>query len=160
MSASSIEMKASVNGRDPRIVSRPGTYMVDVDKLPWTPFVFPKTFFKLLNINSARATSTLLLKAEKGAPTPLHKHVGAAEVYVLKGSFSYEEGSAKSGSYVHEAGGVVHIAEATDEILAYVTFHGPLVGYNDDGSVAGVCDVDLFYDLAKANGAVGHLPAR
>jgi 2,4'-dihydroxyacetophenone dioxygenase len=146
--------------KDPRIVSKPGTYMVDVEKVRWTAFVFPKTYFKLLNINPARGTATLLLKAEAGAPTPLHKHVGAAEVYVLNGGFSYEEGSAKSGSYVHEAGGVVHIAEANEEVIAYVTFHGPLVGFNDDGSVSGVCDVDLFYDLARANDAVGHLPPR
>jgi 2,4'-dihydroxyacetophenone dioxygenase len=143
-----------------KVVSKAGTYMADVDKIPWTPFVFPKTFFKLLHLNEDRGAATLLLLAEQGAPTPIHKHVGAAEVYVLRGSFSYEEGTAHANCYVHEAGGVVHVAEANDEILAFGIFHGPLVGYNDDGTVAGVCDCELFYELAAKNGAVGHLPPR
>jgi quercetin dioxygenase-like cupin family protein len=143
-----------------KVINKSGTYMADVDGIPWTPFVFPKTFFKLLHLNEDRGTVTLLLLAEKGAPTPIHKHIGAAEIYVLRGSFTYEEGAAGPNYYVHEAGGVVHVAEANDEILAFVVFHGPLVGYNEDGSVSGVCDCDLFYELAERNGAVGHLPQR
>jgi 2,4'-dihydroxyacetophenone dioxygenase len=159
MSASAKSVASSL-ASDPRVVAMPGTYMVEIDKIPWTEFVFPKSYFKLLHFDAGQGKSTLLMKAEKGAPTPLHKHVGAAEIYVLKGTFSYEEGTAKAGSYVHEAGGVVHIAQAEDEVLAYITFHGPLVGFNDDNSIAGLCDVDLFYDLAKKNNAVGHLPPR
>jgi 2,4'-dihydroxyacetophenone dioxygenase len=143
-----------------KVVGKAGTYMADVDTIPWTPFVFPKTFFKLLHLNDDRGATTLLLLAEKGAPTPIHKHVGAAEILVLRGSFSYEEGTAHPNYYVHEAGGVVHVAEANEEILAFVVFHGPLVGYNEDGSVSGICDCDLFYELAEKNGAVGHLPPR
>ena len=143
-----------------KVVSKAGTYMANADEIPWTPFVFPKTFFKLLHLDEDRGSVTLLLLAEQGAPTPLHKHIGAAEIYVLRGSFSYEEGTAHPNYYVHEAGGVVHVAEADDEIMAFVVFHGPLVGYNDDGSVSGVCDCDLFYELAAQNGAVGHLPPR
>lgn len=143
-----------------KIINKPGTYMADVEAIPWTPFVFPKTYFKILNLNESRGTSMLLLKAERDAPTPVHKHVGAADIFVLKGSFSYEEGTAYSNYFVHEAGGVVHVAEAQDEVLAIVTFHGPLIGYNDDGSVSGVADCDLFYSLAEAQGAVSHLTPR
>jgi quercetin dioxygenase-like cupin family protein len=159
MSASTKEAASSLTN-DPRVVSKPGSYMVDIDKVPWTEFIFAKSYFKLLNFDANQGKSTLLVKSEKGAPTHLHKHVGAAEIYVIKGSFSYEEGTAHTGSYVHEAGGVVHIAQAEEEVLAYVTFYGPLVGFNDDNSISGLCDVDLFYDLAKKNNAVGHLPPR
>jgi quercetin dioxygenase-like cupin family protein len=113
-----------------------------------------------LAFNDARSSVSLLVLAEKDAPTPIHKHLGAAEIYMLKGSLSYEEGTAREGDYLFEAGGTVHIAEARDEVLSLVIFHGPLMGYNDDGSVAGVCDVDLFYKLAADNNAVAHLPPR
>jgi hypothetical protein len=39
-------------------------------------------------------------------------------------------------------------------------FHGPIVGYDDDGNVAGIITADLLWDLAEANGAIAHLPAR
>ncbi len=149
----------AVNASSP-IVRQTGTYMMQVDDIPWTPFVFPKTFFKILHIDRDRGSATLMLLSEKGAPTPLHKHVGAADIYVLRGSFDYEEGHAATGCFVHEGGGVVHVAETDDEVLALVTFHGPLVGLDDDGSVNGLCDCDLFIELADKNNAISHLPAK
>lgn len=144
---------------DKRIVRKAGSFFLNPESIPWTPFVFPDTWFKLLNVNAERGSMTLILRAGKDAPTPLHKHIGAAEIFVLKGSFAYEEGSGSSGDYVYEAGGVVHIAEAGEEVEAYVIFHGPLVGFDDAGNVTGIMDADLILDLAKANGAAGHIEA-
>ena len=39
----------------------------------------------------------------------------------------------------------------------FAVVYGPIVGYNDDGSVAGVVDNDLMYELAAANNAAGHI---
>jgi len=44
--------------------------------------------------------------------------------------------------------------------MMFGIFHGPVVGYDENGKVAGVIDADLLYDLAAANNAVGHLPPR
>lgn len=159
MEANTLENTTPVNSAVP-VVSKKRTYLVDIDHVPWTPFVFPQTFFKLLRIDDANSSVTVMVLAHKDAPTPIHKHVGDAEIYVISGSLSYEEGTAHAGYYLHEAAGTVHIAEAEREVLALVMFKGPLVGYNDDGSVAGICDPDLFYQLAKDNNAVGHLPPR
>lgn len=56
-----------------QVISKAGTYMANTDSIPWTPFVFPKTFFKLLHLNEDRGSVTLLLLAEKGAPTPIRR---------------------------------------------------------------------------------------
>ncbi|MEV6136690.1 cupin domain-containing protein [Nocardia sp. NPDC051990] len=136
--------------------------VVNLDNIAWTPFPMPGTAFKLLNINETSGATTILLYVSEGAQAPLHRHLGAAEAYNIFGNWAYEGEAEPIGPncYVYEPAGVVHLPKQENESLMFGIFHGPIVGYNDDGSVAGVITADLLWDLAAANDAIAHLPAR
>ncbi|MGF6995405.1 cupin domain-containing protein [Paraburkholderia sp. GAS32] len=142
---------------DKRVVRKAGSYFVSPDSIPWTSFPFPDTQFKLLSVNFERGSITLILRAGPKALTPLHKHIGAAELFVLNGWFSYEEGKGTKGDFVYEAGGVIHIAEAGNGVEALIVFQGPIVGLDDNHGVTGIIDAELVYALAKANNATAHI---
>ncbi|MFE3293284.1 cupin domain-containing protein [Rhodococcus sp. NPDC059234] len=147
-----------VTNPTPSLASR----VVDCDSIAWTPFPMPGTSFKLLNINETTGAASILLYVAENAQAPLHLHCGAAEAYNIFGRWAYE-GEAESigpNHYIYEPAGIVHLPKQEIESLMFGVFHGPIVGYNEDGSVAGVITHDLLYDLAAANDAVGHLPAR
>ncbi|WP_280487810.1 cupin domain-containing protein [Nocardia farcinica] len=132
------------------------------DSIPWTPFPMPGTAFKLLNINETTGATSILLYVSEGAQAPLHLHVGAAEAYNIFGNWAYEGEAEPIGPncYVYEPAGIVHLPKQENEALMFGIFHGPIVGFHDDGTVAGIITADLLWDLAEANGAVAHLPAR
>lgn len=136
--------------------------VVDCDTIPWTPFPMPGTSFKLLNINETTGAATILLYVAENAQAPLHMHCGAAEAYNIFGRWAYEGEAEAIGPncYVYEPAGIVHLPKQESESLMFGIFHGPIVGYTEDGQVAGVITADLLYDLAAANKAVGHLPPR
>ncbi|MEQ5843778.1 cupin domain-containing protein [Paraburkholderia acidicola] len=142
---------------DKRIVRKAGSFFVNPESIPWTSFPFPDTQFRLLNVDFQKGSMTLILRAGPDALTPLHKHIGAAELFVLNGWFSYEEGKGTKGDYVYEAGGVIHVAEAGNGVEALILFHGPIIGLDDSYSVTGVIDAEMVYSLAKANGATAHI---
>lgn len=132
------------------------------DDIPWTPFPMPGTSFKLLNINETTGAASILLYVAENAQAPLHMHCGAAEAFNIFGRWAYE-GEAESigpNHYIYEPAGIVHLPKQEVESLMFGIFHGPIVGYNEDGTVAGVITHELLYDLAAANDAVAHLPAR
>lgn len=136
--------------------------VTNVDTIPWTPFPMPGTSFKLLNINETSGATTILLYVAENAEAPLHMHVGAAEAYNIFGRWAYEGEAEAIGPncYVYEPAGIVHLPKQEAESLMFGIFHGPIIGYTPDGQVAGTITADLLYDLAAANNAVAHLPAR
>lgn len=137
--------------------------VVDCDNIPWTPFPMPGTAYKLLNVNETTGASTILLYVSEGAQAPLHRHLGGAEAYNIFGRWAYEgEDNDVIGPncYIYEPAGITHLPKQEGEALMFGIFHGPVVGYDENGNVAGVIDADVLYDLAAANDAVGHLPPR
>ncbi len=126
--------------------------------LPWTPWGMPDTYFKLLHINEGTGSFTFLLKVDPGAPAPVHKHLGEAEAYIIEGEFGYgPDDRGGSGWYAYEAGGAVHTPDSPKGMLLFAISHGPIAGYNNDGSIAGLIDVDWMYDSAARNGAADHI---
>ncbi|MFL9886712.1 hypothetical protein PQR66_26965 [Paraburkholderia agricolaris] len=99
----------------------------------------------------------LIFRTGPDALTPLHKNTGAAELFILNGWFSCEEGSGTKGDYVYEAGEVIHVAEAGNGVGALILFHEPIIGLDDSYSVSGVIDAEMVYSLAKANGPSAHI---
>lgn len=136
--------------------------VTNVDDIPWTPFPMPGTSFKLLNVNETSGATSILLYVAENAEAPLHLHVGAAEAYNIFGRWAYEGEGASVGPncYVYEPAGIVHLPKQETESLMFGIFHGPIIGYSPNGDVAGIITADLLYDLAAANNAVSHLPAR
>ena len=130
----------------------------DPGTLPWTDWVMPKTWFKLLNINELTGGFTMLLKVEAPYQAPIHRHIGAIEGYMIEGEFGYgADDRGGSGSYVFEEGGAIHEPTTYQGFTMFAVAHGPVMGYNDDGSIGGIIDGEAMYAMAAANGAAGHI---
>lgn len=130
----------------------------DHSKLPWTPWVMPGTEFKLLNMDPLTGGVTLLLKVTPHNEAPVHGHFGAVEGIILEGGFSYGDDHGLTGHYLFEGGGIRHRPDThQDGLLLFAIARGPLCGYNDDGTIAGVVDARLMYEMVLANGAADHL---
>jgi anti-sigma factor ChrR (cupin superfamily) len=135
--------------------SRPAFF--DTSKLPWVPWVMDGTHFKLLNIDQKTGGFTLMLKVDPGNEAPVHGHIGAVEAYVLSGGFAYDEDGGGEGFYVYEAAGARHMPDSPQGSIMFAVVHGPLVGYNEDGTVAAIVDAKMMYEMAAAHGVAGHL---
>lgn len=135
-----------------------GSTIIRAAKVPWTQWALPGTWFKLLDYDRNHSYTCILLRIDPTAPETVHKHIGGANALILQGGFSYEHGSVREGDYMCEAGGVTHTPTIHPDGCTMLGFmHGCVVGYNEDGTVAGVVDVDWMIDQAKANNAFGHL---
>jgi anti-sigma factor ChrR (cupin superfamily) len=86
-----------------------------------------------------------------------HKHMGAVEIFMLSGSFFYDNGQVYANDFMLEAGGVTHAPGSDEGALMLAIFHGPLQILDDDGQVLVTVGIDEMYELAREAGAVGHL---
>ncbi|RMF10121.1 MAG: hypothetical protein D6763_06365 [Alphaproteobacteria bacterium] len=129
----------------------------DPTELPWSPWVLEGTWFKLLRVDRKTGGFSMLLKVEPGNEAPIHGHLGAVEAYVIDGEFGYDDDRGGAGSYVYEEAGSIHMPTSPDGVVMFAVAHGPLVGYNDDGSVAAIVDGKLMYQLARENDAADHI---
>ncbi|MBN7796626.1 2,4'-dihydroxyacetophenone dioxygenase family protein [Parahaliea mediterranea] len=128
------------------------------EELPWAPWVMPDTYFKLLAINTHSGGFTMMLKVGPNNIAPIHGHVGAVEGYILEGGFAYEDDWGFKDHYVFEPAGINHKPVTGDEgMMMFAIAHGPLMGYNEDGSVALVLDARKMYDMAVEHNAAGHI---
>jgi len=135
-----------------------GSMIVRAAQIPWTPWALPGTWFKLLDYNRNHSYICMLLKIAEDAPSIVHKHIGAANAYIVQGGFGYEHGDVYEGDYLVEGGGVTHTPYAHPGGCILLGFnHGAVQGFNPDGTIAGVIDVDWYIDAAKRNNAFAHL---
>lgn len=125
--------------------------------LPWTPWVMPNTWFKLLNVDLKTGGFTMLLKVGPNTQAPIHHHIGAIEGIMLEGEFGYDEDRGTTGCYVWEETGAIHTPTTTTGFVLYAAVHGPLAGYEEDGRLAGLIDAELMLGLARANNAADHV---
>jgi len=122
----------------------PKDLLVRCKDLPWHP-LGPGTWFKLLRVSEETGVWTSLIKMEAGSRFAPHKHLGAAEFFVIRGEFDYRAGTAKTGDYGYEPLGAVHGATTcTVESEYVITTYGPIAFLNEDGSV------QMLYDFAAA----------
>jgi len=122
----------------------PQDLLVRCKDLPWHQ-LGPGTYFKLLRVSEETGVWTSLIKMEAGSRFSAHKHLGAAEFFVIKGEFDYRGGTAKVGDYGYEPLGALHGATTcTVESEYTITTYGPIAFLNEDGSV------QMMYDFAAA----------
>jgi len=130
----------------------------DPSTLAWKDWVMPGTYFKLLNINELTGGFTMILKVDPDITAPVHHHIGGIEVYVIEGEFGYgEDDRGGAGTYALESGGSIHEPTSPGGVTMFAVVHGPLVGYNEDGSIAAVIDCRFMYDLAMSNNVGDHI---
>lgn len=100
-----------------------GTALVDVDALPWIPFLpySDQIFLKLIKVNPVNGEWTTLLKLPAGTELPKHHHAGTVHVYTVTGSWRYKEHDwiARPGSMVFETAASAHtpVAELGAEVI-------------------------------------------
>jgi 2,4'-dihydroxyacetophenone dioxygenase len=120
--------------------TQPKDILLRTEDLPWMP-LGPGTWYKLLRTSAETGTWSALLKMEAGSRFAPHKHLGAAEFYVLKGALEYRAGIARAGDYGYEPLGVEHGATTcSEETVITFTAYGPIVFYNEDGSIQMILD--------------------
>jgi anti-sigma factor ChrR (cupin superfamily) len=67
----------------------------------WDRSGIPGIEAKVLTIDSARGTVTLLLKGERGAKYPAHTHSGPEECYVIRGTIAIGDLILRAGDFHH-----------------------------------------------------------
>ena len=140
----------------PNTPHRPAFF--DSNTIGWKDWVMAGTYFKLLNINELTGGFTMLLKVDPDVPAPVHHHIGGIEAFVIEGEFGYgEDDRGGVGSYVLESGGSTHEPTSPGGVIMFAVVHGPLVGYNEDGTIAAVIDGRFMHDLATKNNVADHI---
>ncbi|MBL4852883.1 MAG: 2,4'-dihydroxyacetophenone dioxygenase family protein [Robiginitomaculum sp.] len=132
----------------------------DTTRLKWIPWVMEGTWFKLLKVDTKTGGWTMMLKVDPDNDAPVHGHVGAIEGIILEGEFGYGDDRGSALHFTWEPAGAVHKPDSPNGFTMFAITHGPLVGYNDDGTIAAVIDGKLMYEMAKAEGAADHVDAK
>ncbi|RZU38723.1 ChrR-like protein with cupin domain [Fluviicoccus keumensis] len=115
------------------------TGVIDVDALPWMPFLpyTDKAFVKAIKVDPVRGEWITLLKAPADMVLPKHHHSGTVHVYTLSGSWKYQEHDwvATAGSFVFETAGTAHtpVGVGDAEIITLNIVQGDwiILGEND-----------------------------
>jgi 2,4'-dihydroxyacetophenone dioxygenase len=110
------------------------------DDLPWVSWPMSGAHFKLLSADPASGRFTLLIKFDKGAAAPMHRHAGAVEGMVLEGGFHYDDDPERrftAGCYLLETEGAVHRPVSPEGAIMFAVFHGPVEGLDDAGEITG-----------------------
>ncbi len=96
-----------------------GTALIDVDALPWVPFLpySDEIFIKLIKADPVRGEWTTLLKVPPRFELPMHRHAGTVQVYTVAGQWAYKEHDwiAKPGSFVFETAASEHTPMSFDD---------------------------------------------
>ena len=128
----------------------PTELIVNVNDLPWTPMGVG-AWGKILRVCGETGAWTIMFKQEAGSFAPPHKHLAAAEFYVLEGCIEYRGGVAKAGHYAREPLGALHERTRFPEETVYLfTSYGALALYGPQGEVAGIMDAETFQAMLDA----------
>lgn len=137
-----------------------GSAIVRSERVPWTELTAPGLVgisYKILNFDRNRGYMVVLNTFAPNSRFAPHKHLGMVEIFILSGSFFYENGAVYENDYMCEAGGITHAPASDTGALMLTILHGPLQIMNEAGEVAATVGIDEMYDMAAANNAVGHL---
>ncbi|GAH38963.1 unnamed protein product, partial [marine sediment metagenome] len=95
---------------------------------------------------------TVMIRAEAGSVLPRHKHLGAAEIYILSGKGVHPQtGAFSTGDYIFEEEGAihdeVHFAETCDMLMVN---YGPSAFLTPDNQPTYRMDIPMLKGLAAA----------
>lgn len=146
------------------------TVLLDPSTIPWTQWKNMEygeggIDFKILDYNEKTGKTTLIMRSSGPTATPIHKHAGEVEVYLIKGHFGYAadgvnpERSMYAGWYMREPVDCVHKPFSREAVEMFTIIHGPIIGFDEDGTEVAITTSE-FYEAAAANNAVGHLKPR
>ena len=120
----------------------PTELIVDVDAMTWMP-MGPGAWGKVLRTCSETGTWTIMFKQEAGSFAPPHKHLAAADFYVVSGRIEYRGGVTPTGFFAREPLNAIHQKTMFPEETIYLfTSYGPMAMYGPDGEIAGIFDAE------------------
>ncbi|TQM13359.1 MULTISPECIES: 2,4'-dihydroxyacetophenone dioxygenase family protein [Pseudonocardia] len=112
--------------------------LVQTEQIPWVP-QGENIWFKPVRLSPSSSTWVNLLKVTKSGRISRHRHLGAVEAWVIKGSWRYLEHDwvAHAGDFVFEGRGDVHtlVTDGADEMITLFNIHGPIEYLDDDDRV-------------------------
>jgi anti-sigma factor ChrR (cupin superfamily) len=82
----------------------------------------PGVHWKVLRQESDR--KTVLVRYDRGAVIPRHRHLGDEEIFVIEGSVSDDTGTCKAGDYARRPSGCVHTVRSADGALVLAIMTG------------------------------------
>jgi anti-sigma factor ChrR (cupin superfamily) len=119
----------------------------------WVPWAMRGAHFKLLHADPGTGRFSLMIKFDKDAKAPMHRHVGSVEGIILEGGFHYHDRPDihfSAGSYLMESEGAVHQPISPEGAIIFAVFHGAVEGLDRDGNVAISIDWKWHVDAWKA----------
>ena len=125
--------------------------IINCKTLPWL-ILAPKVWIKIIKMDADSGSYTLLIRAEPGAVLPPHRHVDAAEIFILKGTGHHpESGHFAEGDFVSEHKGAVHSQLAFGvETEMLMMIRGPSAFLDEDGNDMYMMDVPFLRRLSEA----------
>jgi 2,4'-dihydroxyacetophenone dioxygenase len=137
-----------------------GGKIVRTDQIPWTRLTAPGLegiAYKILNFDEDRGYMLVVNTFDPGSRFAAHKHLAMVEIFMLSGSFFYDNGQVYANDYMAEAGGVTHAPASDEGALMLTILHGPLQVLDAQGNPVVTVGIDEMYELARQNNAVAHL---
>jgi ChrR Cupin-like domain len=93
----------------------PGIVITRPDAMEWRPFPFGEGIsVKVLHRDPVARSFTALVRMAPGTRLPRHRHAANEQIYLLEGSASLGEVSARAGEFCHAFAGTVHESFTTD----------------------------------------------
>ena len=110
-----------------------GSIYVQPDAMEWKPTQFEGISIKVLYEDAARGEMTCLLRWAPGAKLPIHKHPEIEQTWVLEGSFSDHEGTARAGEFVWRRPSSVHETHSQTGAVILAIYRKPNVFQHSAG---------------------------
>ena len=82
----------------------------------------PGVYWKVLRDDGGR--KTVLVRYDRGAVIPRHRHLGDEEIFVIEGSVSDDTGTCKAGDYARRPPGCVHTVRSAEGALVLAIMTG------------------------------------
>lgn len=130
---------------------------VHTGEVPWLPLA-EKVFIRVLKTNRETGGFSVMIRAEPGGVLPRHRHVGEAEVYILKGQGNHpQSGDFGPGDFITEPKGALHDpVEFGEETELLMICDGPSEFLGEDGGVQHVMDLGMLDYLVARYGGEKH----
>ena len=128
-----------------------GAHPVAADTVPWVPLSDGK-FFKPLRFLSGNRGFVELLRLERGASMPRHRHTGEVHAFNVEGSRQLCTGEIiNAGGYLYEPAGNVDSWKNVGDgpLVVLVIVMGAVENLAADGSVTNVYTADVLSDLYR-----------
>lgn len=123
---------------------------VHCDDLPWLPLA-PRVHVKVIKLVPETGAFSVMIRAEPGGTLPRHKHLEAAEIFILKGAGEHPQtGAFRQGDYVSERKGAIHEELYFDEEVELLMIcNGPSAFLGPKDETRYLFDVPMLQQLAQ-----------